>query len=89
MVELLFLMEILLEETSFICDLIPLLPGFYNTSTPHHPPTPKPKLQQCCKKFLFEHNTVKESWPYLRYFSSAYIDPYKIVKNSFSANKQK
>lgn len=31
-VELLFLME-MSEETSFICDLVPLLPGVYNTST--------------------------------------------------------
>lgn len=31
-VELLFLMD-MVEETSFICDLVLLLPGVYNTST--------------------------------------------------------
>lgn len=38
MVELLFLREILLEKTFFICDLIPLFPGFYNSSTISPPP---------------------------------------------------
>lgn len=46
-VELLFLME-MLEETSFICDLVPLLPGVYNTSTTL-PSTHKHKLQHLLK----------------------------------------
>lgn len=41
MIELLFLREVLLEEAFFICDLIPIFPGFYNTSTI---PTPPPQI---------------------------------------------
>lgn len=43
-------------------------------------------MQQCCKKSFFEHNTLKESWPFL--ILLCLLQSYKIVKTSFSANKQ-
>lgn len=68
-VELLFLMD-MVEEASFVCDLVTLLPGVCNTSTSLS--STHTQIAALVKKFLLERNTLKEFWPFPKILHNFY-----------------